>query len=605
MSDIPTIRANINTMIDKGATAEQINIILADDGLTYNGFLEKSLKFDKAKGIKTDVGFGRLFAQGLTLGFSDEIEAFARSLSGEDYNSVRDSIRFYTDEYREENPGTAITAEVLGALAPTAAALIAAPFTGGSSVAAAAPGLVRAGARIVGTGAAVGGVAGLGAGEGTPAEQAKSSATGALFGGATAPLAPLAAEAVKGVYRAARPILSRGAQENVVGDILNQSATNPAAARQALRDTPTFVPGSYPTTAQAARDPGLAALQTPVRSTVDDSNRIAQRLSEQNEARQSVLGRISGEGPETIAYAERKRKAITDPMRERAFSGTPVSADVTSEVLESIERMLAAPSGKRATISQALKSAKTQIKKANNVRELYEIRKDLQLARLGKLSGPRSDLRHARSELRSVIDEIDDVIESAAPGYGAYMKTFQKMSRPIDQMTSLQNLRTRSALSGPDVRTGQDVLSQAKFKRELLKFTDEDKLSNSQTRQVSNILKDLNRSVAPVAPGVKVPGSDSVKNLTVANLIGQYSKNPNSFTQAVGEKLSFLYKWPEASVREALVDAMLDPKIAAAFMQKASDTNVARVSAAIKTRLRNTGIAATAGTMSGLLTNQP
>lgn len=61
MSDIPTIRANINTMIDQGATEQEIKIILADEGLTYNKFLEKSLKFDKTKGIKTDVGFGRLF----------------------------------------------------------------------------------------------------------------------------------------------------------------------------------------------------------------------------------------------------------------------------------------------------------------------------------------------------------------------------------------------------------------------------------------------------------------------------------------------------------------------------------------------------------------
>jgi len=609
MSDIPTIRANIGTMIDKGATSKEIDIILADEGLTYDKFLEKSLKYDKTKGIKTDVGFGRLFAQGLTLGFADEIEAFARSLGGEDYEAVRDSIRFYTDEYREENPGTAITAELLGAVAPTAAALLAAPFTGGTTAAAASANIGSTAARIVGTGAATGALAGFGAAEGTPSEQLKSSGIGAAFGGATAPLAPLGIEATKAAYRAARPFVSRTARENVVGDILNQAATNPAAAQAALREARVFVPGSFPTTAQAARDPGLAALQTPVRSTVDDSNRIAQQLSEQNEARQRVLGRISGESPETIAYAERKRKAVTDPMREGAFAGSMVSDDIipsayTLTVTKRIEDMLASPSGKRATVRKALNSAANQIKQADNIRDLYEIRKDLRLAQLGKLSGPRADLRFARGEIGQIIEEIDTVIESAAPGYKAYINRFKTMSRPVDQMEFLQNLRTKSALAAPDVRTGQEVLSQAKFKRELLKQGSEN-LSAQQTRQVNNILSDLNRSVAPAAPGVKIPGSETAKNLTVANLIGQISRNPNSFTQAVGDKVSWLYKFPETSVREALVDAMLDPKLASTFMQKASDTNLARINAAIRARLRNTGMAATAGTVSGLLTNQP
>lgn len=341
-------------------------------------------------------------------------------------------------------------------------------------MAATAPGLIRSGARIIGTGAAVGGLAGFGAGEGTPAEQAKSAATGALFGAGTAPLAPLAISGGKGAYQAARPIISRKARENIVGDILNKAATNPAAAQQSLRNPPTFVPGSYPMTAQAARDPGLAALQTPVRSTMDDSNRIAQRLSEQNEARQSVLGRISGESPETIAYAERKRKAITDPMRERALDSSVISDEIipsgyTLTVTKRIEDMLASPAGKRSTVRKALNSAKGQIKQADNIRDLYEIRKDLRLAQLGKLSGPRSDLRFARKELGEIIEEIDTVIESAAPGFRAYLKRYTTMSRPINQMEFLQGLRGKSALAGPDVRTGQEILSQPKFKRELLK----------------------------------------------------------------------------------------------------------------------------------------
>jgi len=78
--------------------------------------------------------FGRTMMGGLTLGFWDEIEAAARSaVNGfSDYEQVRDDIRQKMKAYQEANPGTAITAEVLGAVAPTVALL----FTPGGQPAA-------------------------------------------------------------------------------------------------------------------------------------------------------------------------------------------------------------------------------------------------------------------------------------------------------------------------------------------------------------------------------------------------------------------------------------------------------------------------------------
>ena len=609
MADIPKVRANVQTMIEKGAPKEHIDDYLAGEGLTYAKYLDKSMQFNKTKGIKTDVGLGRLFVQGLTLGWGDEIEAYARTLTGGDYEAVRDSIRYYTDEYREDNPVSSTAAEVVGALAPTAGAMIAAPFTGGASAAAVAPSLANTALRVIGAGAGSGALAGLGAGRGTPAEQAKSTAVGAGLGAGASVLGNAAIQGARGLYRAARPIVSKRGQEDIVGDILNRAATDPAAARASLRNAPEYVPGSIPTTAQAARDPGLAGLQTPVRSTMDDSSRISQRLSEQNEARQRVLGRISGESDQTIEAAKRKRNEVTGPMREKAFDASPISDKIlpsgyTLTAIKMIDDLLKSPVGKRRTVSTALNSAKKQISKADNIRDLYEIRKDLRLAQLGRLSGARSDHKLARKELELVIKEIDNVLESAAPGYQNYMNRFAQMSRPIDQMTVLQALRNKSALAVPDVSTGQEILSQARFKREMLAKGIDD-LSDSQKQQVNNILKDLNRSAAPTAPNVKIPGSDTAKNLTVANLIGQFSKNPNSFTQAIGSKLGWLTHWTEPQVQEALVDAMLDPKLAALFMQKATDTNISRISSALRSRLRQTGYAASAGTIGGLLTNQP
>ena len=73
---------------------------------------------------KTDVKTGdyslgaeraRTAAQGLTLGFADEIEAGGRSLfSDSKYKDIRDEIRQNTKDYRTDNPGEALALEMAG-----------------------------------------------------------------------------------------------------------------------------------------------------------------------------------------------------------------------------------------------------------------------------------------------------------------------------------------------------------------------------------------------------------------------------------------------------------------------------------------------------------
>ena len=79
--------------------------------------------------------FGRSVAQGLTFGFSDEIEAAVRSalpesIGGGEYSKIRDELRSRLADYKEANPGTALTAEVAGAIIPSIVATIA---TGGAA----------------------------------------------------------------------------------------------------------------------------------------------------------------------------------------------------------------------------------------------------------------------------------------------------------------------------------------------------------------------------------------------------------------------------------------------------------------------------------------
>ena len=79
----------------------------------------------------------RTFAQGLTFGFGEEIEAIVRSmvpeaLGGEGYEAIRDDLRKRLADYKETHPDEALTLELAGALAP-AAVMIASGFGAGGA----------------------------------------------------------------------------------------------------------------------------------------------------------------------------------------------------------------------------------------------------------------------------------------------------------------------------------------------------------------------------------------------------------------------------------------------------------------------------------------
>ena len=85
--------------------------------------------------------------QGLAMGWGDELEARLRTMSGDEtYEEELAAINESYDQYAAENPGASLTGEIVGGFLPTAAALIATPFTGG----AAAPVAAASGARTLG-----------------------------------------------------------------------------------------------------------------------------------------------------------------------------------------------------------------------------------------------------------------------------------------------------------------------------------------------------------------------------------------------------------------------------------------------------------------------
>jgi len=123
----------------------------------------------------------RSIAQGATFGFADEIEALARSATGESYDEVVTDIRRKIKDYQTANPGEALGMEVLGAAAPTAVALLSG-F--GAPVAATTAGRI---ARTAGSGAAEAGVTAFGTGEGDLTDRLSRVPSAAAVGAIASP----------------------------------------------------------------------------------------------------------------------------------------------------------------------------------------------------------------------------------------------------------------------------------------------------------------------------------------------------------------------------------------------------------------------------------
>lgn len=112
----------------------------------------------------------RAGAKGLTLSFADEIEAAVRSgaISGQEYEAIRDRLRGQQEAFAQNNPKTALAAEVVGGLALPVGAL---------GVAAKVPTIATA----TGIGAGLGAI--QGAGQSTQTENLpKDVFTGATLG---------------------------------------------------------------------------------------------------------------------------------------------------------------------------------------------------------------------------------------------------------------------------------------------------------------------------------------------------------------------------------------------------------------------------------------
>ena len=413
-----------------------------------------------------------------------------------------------------------------------------------------------------------------------PLGQTLGALAGSITAGGAVGSAPILARTAK---EAVRPFTQAG-REVITGNVLRNLA---ADAEQAIKSGETYLPkiGGYtPTTAQATRDIGLINAETAIKGLDVTGGRFATQALEANQAQIAILNRLAKD-EDALTAALKKRDEVTTPLREQAFANSTVDPDtfqsaIALTVNKTIDDILASPVGKRQTVISVLNNAKDDIARAASPAELYEIRKDLRAAAQGLLdksanNGPTSGAyRAAKPQLEAVIRSVDDAIEAGATGYKDYLAKYAASSKGIERLEAAQQFKSKVLSTTPDPSRANDYLiSQPKFLNAIRAAEKETKLSGTQLSLLKMVAQDLDSGVLPRA--TKAAGSDTFKNMSTANVIGgligkQMFGDVPPALQKVAAPMNWLYNGTDDAIRELLVNAMLDPKLASNLMKKAS-----------------------------------
>ena len=123
------ISAAQQAILDEEQALQSKDQIISADQQAMIDALPKPSISEPGSGAYTEKMQGAMFAQGLTFGFADEIQAFAQSLidSDTDYKTARNEIRAKLNDYRDAHGAEALALEMSGAVLPSVVAIFGGP----------------------------------------------------------------------------------------------------------------------------------------------------------------------------------------------------------------------------------------------------------------------------------------------------------------------------------------------------------------------------------------------------------------------------------------------------------------------------------------------
>jgi hypothetical protein len=444
-----------------------------------------------------------------------------------------------------------------------------------------------------GAGAAVGGAsAGL-----VDPEQA---GTGALAGGALPVVTKVLGATGRGIGNTVRalaePLNAQGKQK-ILGRALATAAGSEAddvAARLREAAAPfvgpslpgksrtvmgELVPGSMPTVAQAAGSPGLAALeQAAVATNPAVKNVLADRIKAQNVARVGVLDDMAGaDGAREFAAASRDATAeqLYGAARRNGIDPAKLTPDALKNIAAFSQRI---PDEVIAKAKQLAKIKGEPMTDATSVQGLHWIK-----MALDDLTGAADRAGNAtlKSAYTGLKNDLLTGLDNLSPDYQAARKTYQAMSRPVNQMDTVAEIAAKSVdkLDGnikpralANALTDPTAARATGFSGATLENT----FDPAQLNRLNFVLDDVRRATDATRAGKGI-GSDTVQKLAYTNMLDQVGvptflrdmRAPQVAGNLLSRGADAIYGRANREIADQLAQVMLDPALAAQAMDMA------------------------------------
>jgi hypothetical protein len=404
-------------------------------------------------------------------------------------------------------------------------------------------------------------------------EMGRNARTGALIGAPVGAVAPVIGQLVDKGVRAGKalvePFLESG-QEKIMGRFLRQmSGGEEAKAMRNLRNPQQLVAGSQPTTAQVAGVPSLAALERTLMATDQTAgNLMAQRQAQNAQAQAAALRNIAPAS--RISKYANFREEVADDLYKDALKPLNLGKldDATTKEIANLT--------KRPAIQDAMQVAKeTSANRGMDIADPAGSMLGLHRTKIAldkKIGEVKA--RYERDKIKSSTgDELDGLMnaktsllgfmEKISPTYKQARQSFERLSKPIDQLESIAKLADKSI--SPE--TEKIYISQ--FSKGLKDLKQSGVVSDRQIARLEAIEKDLARGKFAATEGKGV-GSDTVQKLAYSNLMSEVGL-PISASNRLGR---FVYGDVNEQLRTKLAESMLDPKEALRLMRAGGQPKV-------------------------------
>jgi hypothetical protein len=445
----------------------------------------------------------------------------------------------------------------------------------------------------------VAGAGAIGAGLGflQPSASTGETATNTALGGALGSGGVLAGRALAAGYRGGKALVepfTRGGQERIAARTLQAFAGGSDEAGRAAQSIDDalkgpMLEGVQPTTAELAKNPGIAQLERTIKNNPEYLTAMTDRSMSNKDAMMGALDSIAGD-PAKMAAAKGARQSATQALYEKSGKEL-VKPD--AELVTLLQR----PSMKKAWDVAADLAAENGDALPKSMDEISGKTLHYLKMAMDDLSDNPAVHGIGGNQTRAITGSKNDLVKwigTNIPDYDVARNTYSSLSKPINQMeigTAFRNKlqpaladfgassRTRSAAYAEALRSGDDFAantlgrSSAKLK---------DVMAPDQMSKLKLIAEQLGRRTNADELGRAV-GSNTGQNLVSQNILRQLlgplglpettiqRAAESTLLQSVMRPAQFVGQLGEQRVMANLAKASLDPKVAKEMLRVGID----------------------------------